>query len=87
MMPDFVSTFDRGNCEDTLLAPRLAVIGLTAGAVALARVAAAISGAVGRMHTRLWDASLVVGVASAFLLLWALLAWLLAHVLAYDGGD
>jgi hypothetical protein len=33
-----------------------------------------------------WDAALVVGVAGSFLLLWALLAWFIAHGLAYDGS-
>jgi hypothetical protein len=86
VMPDFVSTSTVGNCDEALLPSRLAVMGLTVCVIGFALGAAAVSGAVGRTHTRVWDAALVVGVAGSFLLLWALLAWFIAHGLAYDGS-
>ena len=86
LMPNFVSTFSRGTCEDTLAVPRIVVISFSAAAAVGSRFGAARSGSVGRMHTRAWEALLVVGVLAVFLLVWALMAWVFANLAAYEPG-
>ena len=84
LMPNFVSTFSSGACEDTLMPPRIATLSLSAVAALGARVSAVKSRSVGRSHTAAWDASLVVGVFATFLFVWTVAAYLLANLGAYE---
>ncbi len=83
-LPNFVSTSTHGACEDELAAPRLAILAMAGAVIVLTRFAAANSGSVGRIHTRAWDASLVIGVFAAFVLVWSFFAWLVAAGGAYE---
>jgi len=86
LLPNFVSTYDRGGCDAAMAAARYLTIGLSAAATLLATVGALKSSARDPRSEAARRSFLAIEIAAALMFTWTLAAWGLSQLAAYEPG-